>query len=247
MYEIEELEAQWRRFRRKRYMRRGLIVLSILLLLGIPMVYVSYKERKKETASSVVDTGNKKNIVNSIKKTPSELPSIKAANKVPLSVAKPLQTEVPSMQKQSPTKVPSETSVSQKPKMTISFVEPTSSEKASTSIKRGSMQMQTVNVANASVIRKLEKRFPLSRDYDDAMYLAKYYYGKHNYRKAEYWAMQANTVDSSQAESWMIFAKSKAKQGHRKEALKILQAYYDRYGNMEVKLLIDRMRKGRSY
>jgi hypothetical protein len=79
------------------------------------------------------------------------------------------------------------------------------------------------------------------------MYLAKYYYRKKRYRKAEYWAMQANAIDSTQEGSWIIFGKAKAKQGHRTDALRVLQAFYDRSGSMRVKMLIDRIRKGRSY
>jgi tetratricopeptide (TPR) repeat protein len=79
------------------------------------------------------------------------------------------------------------------------------------------------------------------------MYLAKYYYGKRNYRRAEKWAMQANAIDSSKEESWIIFGKALAKRGHRADALRVLQAYYDRSGSMRVKELIDRIRKGKKY
>ncbi len=246
MYEIEELEAQWRRFRRKRYLRQGLIALGIFFLLGLPIVYVSYKgEREKK--NTIVNIKNDKGIVNSSKKVSAPVTKVKKFALASLPSVKPLQPEVPSMQSQSSNRVLPQKPRVKRPKMTISFVEPSTSKKIPNSIKKSSMRMETVNVADISVIHKLEKRFPLSRDYDDAMYLAKYYYGKRNYRKAEYWAMQANTIDSSQSESWMIFAKAKAKQGHRREALKVLQAYYDRYGNMEVKLLIDRIRKGKKY
>ena len=79
------------------------------------------------------------------------------------------------------------------------------------------------------------------------MYLAKYYYGKKKYKKAEYWAMQANSIDSTKEDSWIVFGKAKAKQGHRTDALRVLQAYYDRSGSMRVKELIHRIRKGKPY
>jgi len=97
------------------------------------------------------------------------------------------------------------------------------------------------------VVKEIEARFPDTRDYDDAIYLAKYYYGKHQYSKAENWAMQANSIDSTQEESWIIYAKAKAKRGHRAAALRILQAYYDQTGSLRAKMLIDRIRKGKKF
>ena len=150
-----------------------------------------------------------------------------------------LKPEVPSMQEKGPSDVPPR----KKPKMLISFTND-STGTSQQSAKRGKVEMDMVRRADKDVVKEIEKRFPMSRDYDDAMYLAKYYYGKKLYKKSEYWAMQANTVDSTQPESWIIFAKSKAKRGHRTEALRILQRFYDETGRMEVKLVIDQIRKG---
>jgi hypothetical protein len=120
-------------------------------------------------------------------------------------------------------------------------------EKGGESKAEKKMRLKMTDAKSRKVVKQIESRFPATRDYDDAMYLAKYYYRKKKYRKAEYWAMQANTIDSSQEGSWIIFGKAKAKQGHRADALRVLQAYYDRSGSMQVKMLIDRIRKGQSY
>jgi tetratricopeptide (TPR) repeat protein len=110
-----------------------------------------------------------------------------------------------------------------------------------------SMLLKVSDAKSTQIVKEIEARFPDTRDYDDAIYLAKYYYDKHRYRKAENWAMQANTIDSTQEESWIIYAKAKAKQGHRAAALRILQAYYDQTGSLRAKMLIDRIRKGRKF
>ncbi len=88
---------------------------------------------------------------------------------------------------------------------------------------------------NSTVIKRIESRFEDTKDYDDAMFLAKYYYSKGRYRKSEYWSMQANLIDSSKEDSWIIFSKSQAKQGKRADALRVLQAYFDRTGSMKIK------------
>ena len=233
MYDIEELEAQWRRYNRRRMLRHGLVALGILLVLALPILYVTFKP-----AVQAPSEGNTSKTVRQ---------SAEAARKRAEAPAKepkaeataPLKTEVPSMQQQ-------EAPVRKKPKMLISFSNDTP-QGATGEGTGGKVEMNLVKRADASVVKEIEKRFPLSREYDDAMYLAKYYYGKKLYKKSEYWAMQANTIDSTQPESWIVFGKSKAKRGHRKEALRVLQQYYDNTGNTQVKMLIDKIRRGQKF
>ncbi|WP_457605835.1 hypothetical protein [Nitratifractor sp.] len=231
MYDIEELEAQWKRYRMKRYLRHALIAVILLAVLLLPILYYTiqpFSGGEKDT-NTVLATAKPQ----SSKAEKQETATVQGRS----SHEEVLKTEVPTMRKE-----PAQT----KPKMMISFSDqaPAGSPAGQ---RRGKVELDMVKKANRSVVREIERRFPLSRDYDDAMYLAKYYYGKKDYKKSEYWAMQANMVDSTRPESWILFGKSKAKRGRRKDALKVLQAYYDRTGNMEVKQLIDRIRKGREF
>ena len=59
--------------------------------------------------------------------------------------------------------------------------------------------------------------------------------------------MNANVVDNSAEESWLIYAKAEAKRGYRAQALRILQNYYDRSGSESAKILIDKIRKGEAF
>ena len=233
MYDIEELEAQWRRYNRRRMLRYGLRALGILLVLALPILYVTFKPAVQSPSKGNTTKTLRQSVEVAEKKAeiPPKYPKVK--------VTAPLMTEVPSMKyKEAP--------VRKKPKMLISFSNETP-QGATGGGSGGKVEMNLVKRADASVVKEIEKRFPLSRDYDDAMYLAKFYYGKKLYKKSEYWAMQANTIDSTQPESWIVFGKSKAKQGHRKEALRVLQQYYDNTGNTQVRMLIDKIRRGQKF
>ncbi len=237
MYDIEELEAQWRRYHRKRLVRRGVFASLILLIVALPILYVSFKPSKP-----LERTGTEKKSDSKQNRPIATTPEKNGSKPVVASVQKvgneqSLSPQAPSMSQEAAPK-------RKKPKMMISFSGNDSGEE---STGKGKVDLDMVKRTDEAVVKQIEKRFPVSKDYDDAMYLAKYYYGKKNYKKSEYWAMQANVVDSTQPESWILFGKSKAKRGHRVEALKVLQQYYDNTGNLEAKMLIDRIRKGRKF
>ncbi|SFV89852.1 Transformation system protein [hydrothermal vent metagenome] len=92
--------------------------------------------------------------------------------------------------------------------------------------------------------KEVEKRFRLGHDPDDSLFLAKAYYLKGMYKKAEYWALQTNKIDENIEESWLIFVKAKLKRGHRNEALRILNTYIEKTNSIEGKVLLSKIRKG---
>jgi len=242
MYDIDELEAKWARYRRKRMIRRALFGMGILFLVGAPILYVTLKDSATASTTARTRTAHPNGIPP--KRDAYAPAATKASPSSPAKVATvtPLAPTRPGMQKSSPPEPP------KKPKMLITLTDRSAPKGNGTGTDaEKKIRMKMVDVKNTRVVKEIEARFPMTRDYDDAMYLAKYYYRKKRYRKAEYWAMQANTIDSTQEGSWIIFGKAKAKQGHRADALRILQAYYDRSGSMRVKVLIDRIRKGRPY
>jgi len=254
MYDIDQLEQSWKRYRRKFYLKvaggllGGLIAVSALIYIG-GTFSASSAQSKKGSHPLSTDTNGSRSVS---KKTPlpKETASAKSTQNVPESISqplveKPLEPTVPSLNQSSLQKRPAPPE--KKPKMTIVVSDKSGAAVSSSHARSPKVQLKVTEVKSKKVVKQIEERFHVARDYDDAIYLAKYYYQKRRYKKAEYWAMQANTIDSTQEESWMIFAKAKAKRGRRAEALKVLQAYYDRSGSARVKDLIDRIRKGRSY
>jgi hypothetical protein len=248
MYDIDELERRWVRYHRKRLLKRVGWGALLLLLVAGPILYVSLKPSLKEKSREdkrPVTTSEPGGSAMEEKKTLSPIapiPQRKVSESTPAVSSTERQGALRAV---ADPEIPSK---SKKPKMVITLTDrnaPPAPAKESREEKK--IRMKMVDTKNTQVVKEIEARFPDTRDYDDAMYLAKYYYRKKRYRKAEYWAMQANAIDSTQEGSWIIFGKAKAKQGHRTDALRVLQAFYDRSGSMRVKMLIDRIRKGRSY
>jgi len=232
MYDIDVLERQWQRYRRRRLLHNAAIVLGIILLVALPTTYVAMKYRgergiKKHkqlhASSSTVEVNRTKQI---------------AEHQV---VQKSLQPNIPSLSA-------GKASV-RKPKIviTVSDRKPQSRQSDGDTAEAKQIRLQVTDAKSRQVVKEIEARFPETQDYDDAIYLAKYYYEKHRYAQAETWAMRANSIDSSQEESWLLYGKAKAKQGHRAAALRILQAYYDQSGSMRAKMIIDRIRRGKRF
>jgi len=73
---------------------------------------------------------------------------------------------------------------------------------------------------------------------------AKYYYEKKDYKNAFIWAKNANLQDNKNPISWIISAKSLYKLGKKNKAIQILELYYKYNKVPEIKLLINKMKKG---
>ena len=103
------------------------------------------------------------------------------------------------------------------------------------------------NIKNREKIAELEEHFKSYQDPKDSLALAKIYYSKGNYAKAESWAVNTNNIDGDLEESWLIFAKSRVKQGFRKDAIKVLQSYYDETNSVKAKALLKKIRFGKPF
>ena len=230
MYDIEELEKKWLKYRR----RKLIIVTSSIVLAASVIGGVSYLVFNTESS-------NKPQEVNRIKKQhiPKDEDIVVNRKEKPL---KSMNTEVPSMKKGENDTVSAGTPEINTPENNS----PVESETKAVE-HNPKLNMVISEPKSGSVIKEIEKRFSESKSYDDAIYLAEYYYGKNNFKKAEYWAMQANIVDSIPEESWIIFAKAKVKSGHRVEALKVLEAYYNKTGSTNALKLIDTIRKNKKF
>ena len=108
---------------------------------------------------------------------------------------------------------------------------------------RKKMHLNIIETTSKSAYRDVAKRFADTADTDDSMFLAKIYYEKGNNKKAIYWALQTNKVNSNIEESWLIFAKAKARSGHKNEAIRILLSYIKRSNSFEAKALLNKLKK----
>ena len=97
---------------------------------------------------------------------------------------------------------------------------------------------------NSNYMPIMKRKFEQNKNPREAILIAKAYYHAGNYIESEKWALTANNLDKENSESWLLFAKSKAKLGKRKEALKVLSTYYKKSKSPEVRELIDKIKGG---
>ena len=106
------------------------------------------------------------------------------------------------------------------------------------------MHLNIVETSSVSAYKDVAKRFKQTHDTDDSLFLARSYYRKGNYKKAEYWSLQTNKINRNIEESWLIFAKSKVKLGRKNEAIDILTKYIKKSNSAEGKSLLNKIKKG---
>jgi len=110
---------------------------------------------------------------------------------------------------------------------------------------RKKVYLDIIETTSMSAYEDVEKRFHQSHDIDDALFLAKSYYKKGNYEKAEQWAFETNKLDSTLEESFLIFVKAKMKLGHRNEVLAILNQYLKQNNSKDVRVLLDQIKSNK--
>jgi len=98
---------------------------------------------------------------------------------------------------------------------------------------------------SSNYVERMKQKFSKSNSPRDALLLAKTYYKNAQYGESEQWALSANKLDNSLEDSWLFFAKSKAKLGKKKEALTILVSYYKKSHSLKAKRLIGQIKTGK--
>lgn len=107
---------------------------------------------------------------------------------------------------------------------------------------RKKVHINIIETSSVTAYKDVEKRFLQSHDVDDSLFLAKSYYKKGLYKKAEYWALETNKIDENIEESVLIFVKAKAKLGHKNEAVSILTNYISKTPSQEARNLLFRIK-----
>ena len=100
------------------------------------------------------------------------------------------------------------------------------------------IHLEIIESTSVTAYRDVEKRFLESHDIDDALFLARSYYKKGDYEKAVYWALEINKLDEDMEEGLLIFVKSKVKMGRKNEAISILTTYVKKSDSQEAKKLL---------
>ncbi len=216
MYNIEVLEEEWKRYKRKK--RIPLMIGIVLIILGIAgtVFFLQSKDGLFKTAPVPTQKTKKSDIDIYIDRGITE---VAKKNKNDTLIDAPIE---------------------------IAKVTEEGETGSYHSGEKKKLHIQVIDASKRkSSFKEIEKRFRMGHDIDDSLFLAKSYYQRKNYKKAEYWALQTNKVNGNVEESWLIFAKAKAKQGHRNEAIHILTVYIRRTHSIEGKVLLDKIKKGK--
>ena len=104
--------------------------------------------------------------------------------------------------------------------------------------ERKKVHLDIIETSAVAAYKDVEKRFLISHDVDDALFLAKSYYKKGNYIKSEYWAYETNKINEHNVESLFIFIKSKIKLGKKEEGLSMLHTYIKKTNAENAKALL---------
>lgn len=111
-------------------------------------------------------------------------------------------------------------------------------------IEQKKSQKINFNSSSSNYMAIMKRKFEQNKNPREAILIATAYYKAGNYVESEKWALSANDLDKKNEESWFLFAKSKAKLGKRREALKILISYYKKTKSSQAKELIEKIKSG---
>jgi tetratricopeptide (TPR) repeat protein len=231
MYDVKQLEDEWKQYRKKK-LRPWYIGILILLSISVPIVLFLVNEKIDFTVLKTYFKSSKDAFIDQ------EIPSskkMKTHRSVLVNDAldrleiKKDMIEVVDKVVKTPVNILVDIPL---------LDDQDQSSVIETQHEKPKMHLDIIETSNVTAYKDVEKRFLQSREIDDALFLARSYYKKGDYKKAEYWALETNKLDENSEESLFIFVKSKARSGHRNEAITILTTYIKESNSQEGKKLL---------
>jgi len=232
MYDMKSLEEEWKLYQKKKK-KPWFILLGIGAFLTVILVWqykhinfsnfayffekdktmIASKELKDIMLSTQIDTLQiyKKKPIVETKPVTKDMVAKGSIDSMPIL---PVVNDIPIIDDKTSDNI-GKIVVSEKPKV----------KKVNPEVSRKKMHLDIIKTSTVSAYKDVEKRFYQSYDTDDSLFLAKSYYRKGEYKKAEFWSLQTNKINSNIEDSWLIFVKSKVKLGHKNEAIRILTSY----------------------
>ena len=236
MYDIKPLEEEWQKYRKKK--RRPLfMILMVLLLLVAAGALVKYKHiplfvmDKNETLSSSTIKASDVLIDKSITKleVKKELSTIETTETVGEKHGVITTSDNNPMD-------PGDVFIDEEVKHKENAI-------LTPKRKKVKLHIEMTDAQTPAAYKEVERRFSVSPDPDDSLFLARVYYKKGKYRKSAHWALQTNKLNGDIEESWLIFARSKAKTGQKNEAIRVLKEYAKRSNSVAAKKLLKKLKK----
>ena len=228
MYDIKPLEEEWNKYRTKKRRPIYIFVLILFIIIGI-LMYMNdniFLQTKKPYVKNNVDKNDILSDSTSVAVSEYNLSKNNFITKSK-NVDKKEHSPIPSIVENIPI---------------LDEVKEDKYKEVKNEKPHKRVQLNIIESSSLDAYKDVEKRFYESRDIDDSIFLAKSYYRKGLYKKSEYWALQTNKLNNNIDESWIIFAQSKMKQGHKNEAVRILTNYVKRTGSQNALNILNRLK-----
>ena len=207
MHRYEELEKI---YYKKLYLKIFLYGVIFLIFIGIGIVSFNYFPSKK-AHSNVIE---KKQTIHKPTKKEVKKKYKKVIQKKEVKKISPKNQELEFV-------LPNLDKTKEKPKIKkISLPQP----KKRKNIEHITIQETSVN------LKSLIEEYKTNKDYNIAITIAKIYFQQNNLKKAQMWALNANSLNPAKAESWLLFADILIRQNKIKKAKEILNFYINSYG-----------------
>jgi len=242
MYDIKHLESEWKKYRKKK-LRVWYIFFLFLFLLSV-MAITLFNDTEVDVSAVNGYFKSSKETLGLQENTKDAQVSEENKMKSTLLVESPLKT----LELENSVNETAETSSNSSSGLLVDIpLLEESNEPVENGIPRSrkKVHLEIIESTSATAYKDVENRFHQSHDIDDALFLAKSYYKNGNYKKAEYWALQANRLDETMEESLLIFVKSKVKLGNKNEALSILTSYIKKANSEEGRKLLYEIENGK--
>ena len=245
MYDIDLLEKQWEVYNKRKKYPLFLMVAGLFFAgsLGYYWMINHHKAKSGDADVKSLSTNNKKgqkyNVASNILLNKS-LKTIDKYNRVDIDKTKRdnIAVKVPQISLGAPLAAVEDIPIlDEKPDAPRVHV----GDKVRVRKKKKKVVIHIQKTTSVSAYKDVERRFNQSHDIDDSLFLARGYYAKGEYRKATFWALQTNKLNSKIDDSWIIFIKSKVKLGEKNEAIHILESYVKKSNSYRAKKLLEKL------
>lgn len=210
---FEELQSRCQKIRKRKIVKITATVVFLSAVIAAGYLYtrdnhaffykktVIKKEQPLKTANKKIETNTKsqKNVTLKLKPV-INIPKVKAKS-LKTNVAKPKAVITPK----------------------VKIDQPEAAEKKS--VKKPKKPLLQITTSTADTKTVLLKNYSVKKDYTSALRLAEYFLKKRDFLKALYWAKNANKLDSTKENSWIIYAKAKYALGKKEDAIDSLKTF----------------------
>ncbi len=228
--EINHLEKRWQRWKLKSIISKSLVVsialciipLVWLLIYYVPMLFSQPNNQIENEKKNITTIAKKENTKNSNIKDDSEKQkkTIETAKDTAV-IEQPMNEEELIEYVKANKKYPNHT---KEQVMEEEYIELEPDDYTQEEYAQEEPKKPTIEITTKSIDTSKDDTHNLN-DIDNAIKLAEKFYKQKEYKKSQKWALSANNMDPKNEKSWIIFAKSIAKNGEPKKAIKALSAY----------------------